>query len=150
VVAHLVGLDQVLGAMLAGEPAPARRALPPNELAPALRESGQQLRTAFARPGVLEGEFDGPLGAATGADRLQIRLYDLLAHGWDLGRALGREPAFEPEVVQRSLAFAHRQLAGQDRGRRFAAPQPVPADAPPLLRLVAFLGRAPEWTPSGR
>jgi hypothetical protein len=40
---------------------------------------GRPLPLAFDRPGVLERTYYGPLGAATGTERLQIRLYDLLA-----------------------------------------------------------------------
>jgi hypothetical protein len=33
---------------------------------------------------VLERTYYGPLGGATGTERLQIRLSDLLVHGWRL------------------------------------------------------------------
>jgi hypothetical protein len=36
---------------------------------------------------VLERSYPGPLGRATGAELLQIRLYDLLAPGWDIMQA---------------------------------------------------------------
>jgi len=38
----------------------------------------------------LNRSYAGPLGIATGSDRLQIRLYDLLAHGWDIAEATGQ------------------------------------------------------------
>jgi hypothetical protein len=41
----------------------------------AYRESGSVMKAAFDQPGVLERTYHGPLGAATGRDRLQIRLY---------------------------------------------------------------------------
>jgi hypothetical protein len=51
---------------------------------------------AFGQPGALDRSHQGPLGVATGLERLKIRMYDLLAHGWDLAQALGR-PADLPE-----------------------------------------------------
>jgi hypothetical protein len=48
------------------------------------------LVAAFEQPGVLDRNYQGPLGVATGRDRLQIRLYDLLAHGWDIAHATAR------------------------------------------------------------
>ena len=53
----------------------------------AYQSSSASLLAAFSGPGVLERSYRGPLGSATGAERLQIRLYDLLAHGWDLAQA---------------------------------------------------------------
>jgi hypothetical protein len=41
--------------------------------------SSASLQAAFARPGVLGRRYRGPMGSTTGAERLQIRLYDLLA-----------------------------------------------------------------------
>ena len=54
------------------------------------RESAAALLAAFGQPGVLDRGYQGPLGPATGGDRLRIRLYDLLAHGWDLAQATGQ------------------------------------------------------------
>ncbi len=56
----------------------------------AYRGSAAALQAASGRPGVLERTYHGPLGTATGAERLQIRLYGLLAQGWDLGQATGQ------------------------------------------------------------
>ena len=107
----------------------------------AYRDSMATLQAAFGRPGVLERVYRGPLGAATGAERLQIRLYDLLAHGWDLAQATGQPVGLPDEVVEQSLAFVRRQLTDNDREGRFGPVQPVADGAPAIERLVAFLGR---------
>ncbi|MGL5808681.1 MAG: hypothetical protein ACRCYQ_01910 [Nocardioides sp.] len=60
------------------------------------------------------------MGSATGAERLRIRLYDLLAHGWDLAQATGQPAELPDDVAEESLAFARTQLDD---------------------RLAAFLGR---------
>ena len=90
VVNHLVGMDLVFTALIEGGPMPERAAdRLGDDPVGAYRASSASLQAAFARPGVLERNYLGPLGSATGAERLQIRLYDLLAHGWDLAQATG-------------------------------------------------------------
>jgi uncharacterized protein (TIGR03086 family) len=108
----------------------------------AFLESGSTLITAFNQPGVLERTYRGPLGDATGADRLKIRLYDLLAHGWDLAKATGQSVELANEVVEQSLAFVQIQLSTQPRTGRFNEAQTISGDAPALDRLAAFLGRS--------
>jgi len=86
-VEHLVGKNLVFAAVLAEQPLPQRGdGMPSGKLARAYRESAAVLLDAFGQPGVLDRSYEGPLGAASGAVRLKIRMYDLLAHGWDLGR----------------------------------------------------------------
>ena len=96
----------------------------------------------FARPGVLERVYHGPLGAATGAERLQIRLYDLLAHGWDLARATGQPAELPEDVAEQSLAFVRVQLTEDARPGRFGPAQPVADDAP-AIEQTGCLPRAP-------
>ena len=96
-VAHLTGMNRVFVALLNDEPIPR----PPSAVADvdaigAFEDSAAALQAVFDRPGALERTYVGPLGTATGAERLQIRLYDLLAHGWDLAQATG-QPAALPE-----------------------------------------------------
>jgi uncharacterized protein (TIGR03086 family) len=83
----------------------------------------------------------GPLGAATGTERLQIRLYDLLAHGWDLAQATGQPAALPEDLAEQALAFVRSQLTDQARPGRFAPAQLAADTAPAIERLVAFLGR---------
>ena len=143
VVNHLIGMNRVFAALLAGQPLPRRPSADHVEDDPvgAYRESAAVLQAAFGRPGVLERMYHGPLGTATGAERLQIRLYDLLAHGWDLARATGQPVDLLDEQAEQSLAFAQTQLTEQARPGRFGPAQIVAAQAPAIERLAAFLGR---------
>lgn len=99
------------------------------------------MQAAFDQPGVLERTYHGPLGAATGAERLHVRIYDLLAHGWDLAQATGQTVELPGDLAEQALTFVQIQLSTQPRSGRFGPAQPVSDDAPAIDRLVAFLGR---------
>ncbi len=142
-VEHLVGKNLVFSAVLAAQPIPQRGdGMPSDQLAGAYRESAAALLDAFGQPGVLERSYQGPLGAATGVERLKIRMYDLLAHGWDLAQALGRPADLPEDAAEESLAFARADgRAVRPGGGCFSPPRPVADGAPAIVRLAAFLGR---------
>lgn len=143
VLAHLIGMDRVFTALLSAAAMPScEQDLPADaDLPDALVASTAGLRAAFARPGALEHRYATAMGTATGAQRLQIRVYDLLAHGWDLARATGQQVVVPDDVAQRSLAFARAQLADAARPGRFAPARAAGDDACVLEQLAAFLGR---------
>jgi uncharacterized protein (TIGR03086 family) len=119
-IAHLIGMNRVFIALLNDEPMPRLAAAPVEaDLVGAFGDSAATLQAAFDRPGVLERTYDGPLGAATGTERLQIRLYDLLAHGWDLAQATGQPVALPEDLAEQALAFVRSQLTDQARPGRF-------------------------------
>lgn len=141
-VNHLVGIDLVFAALIEGDTMPERGAdRLGDDPVGAYRSSGAALQAAFSGPGVLERNYRGPLGSATGAERLQIRMYDLLAHGWDLAQAIGVPARLPEDLAEHALAFVQVQLSSQSRTGRFAEPQPVKETAPATDRLAAFLGR---------
>lgn len=143
-VDHLIGMNRVFTALLADAPVPRRAAGDQVEEDPvsAYRESSAALLLAFGQPGILDLQYKGPPGTASGAERLQIRLYDLLAHGWDLAHATEQSVDLPDDLVRSSVAFARTQLAGQSRDGRFGPPQDVDENASAIERLVAFLGRS--------
>jgi uncharacterized protein (TIGR03086 family) len=144
-------MNRVFLAVLAGRRPPRPGEAPPDaDPAAAFRSSAAELCAAFDRPGVLNAVSSGPRGELAGADRLQIRQYDLLAHGWDLARALGRSAALPEEESEQSLAYVRGQLDDGDRPGRFAPARPVAGDAPAIDRLVAYLGRDLTWSSSPR
>ena len=84
-----------------------------------------------------------PWGNATGAERLQIRLYDLLAHGWDV-----EPPGFPAQGCQ--TIFAEGPAAGWHpfgptfhpaAHGRFAEPQAINDTATARESFAAFPGR---------
>jgi len=142
IVNHLIGMNRVFAAILADEPPPSRvDRISDDELDRAYAESAAALVAAFDQPGVLDRSYHGPLGAASGRDRLQIRLYDVLAHGWDLAHATAQPARFPEDVAEQSLSFARGQVSDEARHGRFGPAQIVADDASAMDRLAAFLGR---------
>lgn len=142
-VNHLVTVNVIFAALLTDQEPPQRGAdhLGDDPVG-AYQQSGAALQAAFSQPGVLERTYQGPLSAATGAERLHVRIADLLAHGWDLAQATDQPGELPDDLADQALAFVRIQLATQPRTRRFAPAQPVADDAPAIDRLAAFLGRA--------
>ena len=87
------------------------------------------------------------MGTATGAERLQWRIADLLTHGWDLVQATGVVAELPEDLVEQALTFVRAQLPSQPRAGRFADPQPIRDNAPAIDRLATFTGRPVPWTP---
>ena len=143
---HLVGMNLVFVAMFEGSPMPAREA---DRLgadpAGAYHRSAAALQAAVARPGVLERSQATPLGVATGAERLQWRIVDLLAHGWDLIQATGAAAEAPDDLAGQALTLTQAQLPSQPRAGRFADQQPISDNAPAIDRLAAFTGRLVPW-----
>lgn len=143
-VGHLVFGNRVFTARLTGEPMPDRNTDQlGDDAGAAFLTTASHLQAALRPEGVLERSYPGPLGTITGAETLQIRLYDLLAHGWDLEQATGIPADLPEDVAAESLEFVRNQLASMPRAGRFADPQPVADDARAIEQLVAFLGRRP-------
>jgi len=142
-VNHLIGMNGVFAALLAGRP-PAPRPSAGHVAdgpAGAYRDPAAALRAAFGRPGVPGRTYHGPLGTAAGAGRLQIRLYGLLAHGRDLAQATEQPAGLPDDLAEQPLAFARTQLTEQARPGRFGPAQIVAEQAPAIERLAAFPGR---------
>jgi uncharacterized protein (TIGR03086 family) len=122
--------------------------------------AAHDVQAAWADDAVLERVVRLPWSQETGARTLIAYLNEVTVHTWDLATATGQRPAWDPKLV--GLAFdAIRSLPAQGRSavfdqvragmpperRQFSDPfadaVPVPDDAPPIQRLVAWNGRRP-------
>jgi uncharacterized protein (TIGR03086 family) len=112
---------------------------------------------AFAGVDVLERTVALPefgAGAAFPASlAVGFHLVDYLVHGWDVARTLGKPFDPPPEVVAAALPLA---FAVPDGGFRADAKSPFGPTIPPsaqagdLDRMLAQLGRDPQWKPPTR
>ena len=150
-VDHLVLGQQLYVRVLRGEPfeeaLTAVRADPDrlgSDPAAAHDESGRELVSLFAGPGVLERTVRVPFGTVPGVVALHLRVTESLVHGWDLATALG--VPFDPPaaLVEPELSFSRPMLAQVPPERRVFAPSRSTDEAArPIERLVALLGREP-------
>jgi uncharacterized protein (TIGR03086 family) len=101
---------------------------------------------------VLDREFSLPefSAAATFPARQAIAFHfvDYVVHGWDVARSLSSGYHLEPEVLDAAHQVALAVPDGEPRLRPGAAFAPRIAanpDGTTLERIVALLGRRPEW-----
>lgn len=73
---------------------------------------------------------------------------DVLVHTWDLARAVGVDHRLDPELCEISYELARSNEERLRAQGMFGPAVPVTEDADAPTRLIAFLGRDPEWTPS--
>lgn len=113
--------------------------------------SAARVAEAFARPGVLDGEFWLPevRGGQHFPARTAIGFHfvDYVVHGWDVAASIGVPIVFDPQLLAAVLPFAEAVPDGDYRTRPGAsfAPGLPAADRDPLGRVLAVLGRDPRW-----
>ncbi|MGH3094446.1 MAG: TIGR03086 family metal-binding protein [Streptosporangiales bacterium] len=82
-----------------------------------------------------------------------VALNETTVHGWDIARASGQAYDVDPEQAEQCIRAMGPQ-PGEERpvgdDVAFGRPVPVRADASPLDRLVATMGRDPSWTGAPR
>jgi uncharacterized protein (TIGR03086 family) len=117
------------------------------------QSSVDRVVSAFGTPGALEREVEVAVlrGGVTlpGSQVIGFHLVDYVVHGWDVARSIGVVPLFDRTVLQIALEVAE---AVPDRARSQDAQAPfrptVPTASADLLdRIVANLGRSPDWAP---
>lgn len=109
--------------------------------AAAYRETARALAEAWRRPGRLDRSYRLPFGDLPGEAAVGMHLMETVLHGWDLARATGQDPGFDPEVVEAADRFARssmpkrRRPPGLSAGRRLEGGETVgPERRPPALR----------------
>ncbi|GLZ06829.1 hypothetical protein Acsp03_42950 [Actinomadura sp. NBRC 104412] len=144
----LLHLDDSLAALHEAVTDGAVRVVPPprdpvRDLPASLREGARRLVNVWTdadRAGgvVMVGGCAVTAGVVAGAGAVE-----LVVHGWDVSRALGGDVRIPEPLAERLLRLVPLLIPGDARGGLFGPPVPVPPDAQPTDRLVAFLGRVP-------
>jgi uncharacterized protein (TIGR03086 family) len=84
------------------------------------------------------------------ATAIAFHFVDYLVHAWDVAAALGATCHPDPDLVAAALPVALAVPDGERRlapGSAFRPARPAAEDAGPLERILAALGRAPDWNP---
>lgn len=108
---------------------------------------------AAVHAGVVDGLVVMSQARMAGDGVLAMALGEYLVHGWDLAVATGRDTTAQQaldDAAVPALAFLRTMVAPEYRGPDsgfFDAEVPAPPGASPLVRLLCFAGRDPDWAP---
>ncbi len=99
---------------------------------------------AFKPAGTLDKMIVLPFGEMPAGAALNIAIFDVTTHAWDLARATGQSTALDPEVLAVAYEIAQQMLGDEYRASGAFGPEvSVPDDAPMEDRLAGFTGRTP-------
>ncbi len=127
---------------------------------PAWTAAAHEIPPAWSADEVLDRDVRLPWTTMSGADMLRTYTSEVTVHTWDLARATGQQPVWDPDVVAVSFVAIRQALPAEARIESFealratlpsdfpwrapfAAAVDVPADVPLIDRLVAWCGRTP-------
>ncbi|WP_078988681.1 TIGR03086 family metal-binding protein [Streptomyces sp. WM6372] len=113
--------------------------------AAAWEPGAREVAEVWADPGILGRQLRLPMGVLPGAAAAAVYTHELTVHTWDLARATGQQPKWDPALIERVIGVVRRALPAETRGGRipFAEVVTVDPDAPAIDRLVAWAGRRP-------
>jgi uncharacterized protein (TIGR03086 family) len=99
---------------------------------------------SFAIPGAMERMVKLPFGEMPAGVALNIAIFDVATHAWDLAKATGQSTDLDPEVAGIAYQVAQGMLSDDLRNAGlFAQPVAVSSDAPVADRLAGLAGRTP-------
>jgi uncharacterized protein (TIGR03086 family) len=78
----------------------------------------------------------------------QFYTSDVFMHTWDLARATGQDDRLDPEFCALLLAGMEPMEAVIRSSGQYGPKVPVKDDADTQAKLLAFIGRDPQWTPA--
>jgi uncharacterized protein (TIGR03086 family) len=77
----------------------------------------------------------------------QFYTTDVFMHTWDLSRATGQDDRMDEDFCTQLLGGMVEYEEAMRSSGQYGAKFPVPDDADAQSRLLAFIGRNPNWTP---
>lgn len=111
-------------------------------------QHAQQTLATLSQDGVADRTFDGYFGPTTvGQTMAEFYGWDLVIHGWDVARATGQDWSISEEQARALGADADGWGPALYSEGICRPAVEVPADASEQDRLLARLGRAPQWAP---
>lgn len=159
-LAHMIGQNHGFASAARGEAFdPAVWADRPVSAEPgeAFAASAAEVVAAFASVGAAERDWPILVGAdksvlVPGKQALGFHYIDYVVHGWDVAVSIGLEPEFDADLLAAVLPLAEAvPLDGPTRNGPYAPFAPAVAldtGRGDLDRLLAILGRDPEWKPT--
>ncbi len=144
VVGHIVGVHGMMIKPLERELSPAPSV--DDDPLGALQSARRDVQEVLDDPALAGKEYDGFFGrTSVGATIDRFMCFDLVVHGWDLARATGQDDTMDPTEV-RGLLDTASSFGDAIRSPGVCGPEiEVGPDASDQDRVLAFLGRDPNW-----
>jgi uncharacterized protein (TIGR03086 family) len=99
---------------------------------------------SFALPGAMDRIVKLPFGEMPAGMALNIAIFDVTTHAWDLAKATGQSTELDPELAAVAYEVAQGMLNDDLRNAGLFGPAiEVTDDLPAADRLAAFAGRTP-------
>ncbi|RSS36083.1 TIGR03086 family protein [Streptomyces sp. WAC07061] len=113
--------------------------------AAAWEPGAREVARVWADPGILGRQLHLPMGVLPGAAAAAVYTHELTVHTWDLAKATGQDPDWDPALIERVIGVVRHALPAEPRGGRipFADAVAVAPGARAIDRLVAWAGRRP-------
>jgi uncharacterized protein (TIGR03086 family) len=113
--------------------------------AKAWAEATKEFDAVWSDPGVLGRQIGLPWGPVPGVVASVIYTNEFVLHAWDLAKATGQSPEWDPEMLAAPLANMRRAVPAEPRGGQvpFGPVVEVHEDAPDIDKLVGWYGRRP-------
>jgi uncharacterized protein (TIGR03086 family) len=109
----------------------------------AFRDASARALAAFAELGAADRIVNLPFGTMPAGVAIDIAVFDVLVHTWDLAHATGQQLELDPETMATAYALAEQMLPGMREHGVVGPEVAVPADAPAADRLAGLAGRHP-------
>lgn len=99
---------------------------------------------SFALPGAMDRIVKLPFGEMPASMAINIAIFDVTTHAWDLAKATGQSTDLDPEVAAIAYQVAQTMLSDDLRNAGMFGPEvEAPPDASAADRLAALAGRTP-------
>jgi uncharacterized protein (TIGR03086 family) len=99
---------------------------------------------AFAIPGAMDRIVKMPFGEMPASMAVNVAIFDVTTHAWDLAKGTGQSTDFDPEIVGAAFRAAQAMLSDELRATgRFGPEVEIADDASTADQLAAFTGRTP-------
>jgi len=128
--------DEQLGAVMAGDNLG-------SDYKGAFHAASTAALDAFDEPGAAEKMVTLPFGTMPAGVAINIAIFDVATHTWDLARGTGQTMQLDPEVLAAAYGLAQGMIAGMRENGVVGPEVVVPADAPMADRLAGLTGRTP-------
>jgi uncharacterized protein (TIGR03086 family) len=106
--------------------------------------AADEANAAFAIPGAMDRIVQMPFGEMPASMAVNVAIFDVTTHAWDLAKGTGQSTDFDPEIVSAAFQAARAMLSDELRATgRFGPAVDIDENAPTADQLAAFTGRTP-------